>query len=167
MIVYGCTWKRVSIDGEYSSKIFDTDPSVVPGDLYTIALTRPRVTCRRYTTLQNSGLLDHCKVCHGSVKAMLILDTVDVQEACSHIASRHHSVQWHVRSHGWCDASFGYDQHWVQRRFVLCCEVSSTEGLQIIHWSDSNDGQAPHFGTYPHYVRDVIILQKVGHGNGN
>jgi len=38
----------VNIDGEYSSKIFDSDPSVVPGDLYTIALTWPRVTCRRY-----------------------------------------------------------------------------------------------------------------------
>ena len=39
----------MSIDGEYSGKIFDTDLSVVPGDLYTMALTRPRVTCRRYT----------------------------------------------------------------------------------------------------------------------
>jgi hypothetical protein len=38
----------VSIDGEYSSKIFDTDLSVVPGDPYTMALPRPRVTCRRY-----------------------------------------------------------------------------------------------------------------------
>ena len=47
-MVYGCTRERVSIDGEYSGKIFDTDLSVVPGDLYTMALTRPRVTCRRY-----------------------------------------------------------------------------------------------------------------------
>jgi hypothetical protein len=48
-MVYDCTQERVSIDGEYSGKIFDTDLSVVPGDLYTMALTRPRVTCRRYT----------------------------------------------------------------------------------------------------------------------
>ena len=47
-MVYGCTRERVSIDGEYSGTIFDTDLSVVPGDLYTMALTRPRVTCRRY-----------------------------------------------------------------------------------------------------------------------
>jgi hypothetical protein len=47
-MVYGCTHERVSIDGEYSGKIFDTDLSVVPGDLYTMALTRPWVTCRRY-----------------------------------------------------------------------------------------------------------------------
>jgi hypothetical protein len=44
----------VSIDGEYSSKIFNTDLSVVPGDLYTIALTRPRVTCRRYSQMQDN-----------------------------------------------------------------------------------------------------------------
>jgi hypothetical protein len=47
-MVYGCTRERVSIDGEYSGKIFDADLSVVPGDLYTMALTRPRVTFSRY-----------------------------------------------------------------------------------------------------------------------
>jgi hypothetical protein len=48
-MVFGCTRQRVSMDGEYSGKIFDNYLSVVPGDLYTMALTRPRVTCRRYT----------------------------------------------------------------------------------------------------------------------
>jgi hypothetical protein len=38
----------VSIDGESSGKIFDTDLSVIPGDLYRMALARARVTCRRY-----------------------------------------------------------------------------------------------------------------------
>jgi hypothetical protein len=47
----------VSIDGDYSSKMFDTDPHVVPGDLYTIVLTRPRVTCRRYTECNTSVVL--------------------------------------------------------------------------------------------------------------
>jgi hypothetical protein len=41
----------VSVDGEYSGKIFETDLSVVPGDLYTMALTQPQVTCRRYTPI--------------------------------------------------------------------------------------------------------------------
>jgi len=41
----------VSVDGEYIGRIFDTDLSVVPGDLYTMTLTRPRVTCCRYTTV--------------------------------------------------------------------------------------------------------------------
>ena len=45
----------MSIDGKYSGKIFDTDLSVVPGDLYTMALTRPRVTCRRYTGHESTG----------------------------------------------------------------------------------------------------------------
>ena len=56
-------------------------------------------------TLHNSGQMDNCKVCHGSVEAIPILDTVDVQEAYRHIVSRHHGVQWHVRSHRWSDAS--------------------------------------------------------------
>jgi hypothetical protein len=47
-MVYGCTRERVSTDAEESGKIFDTDLSVVPGDQYTMALTRPRVTCRPY-----------------------------------------------------------------------------------------------------------------------
>jgi len=38
----------VSIGGEYSGKIFDTDLCVVLGDLYSVTLTRPGVTCRRY-----------------------------------------------------------------------------------------------------------------------
>jgi hypothetical protein len=51
-MVSGWTRDRVTIDGEYSGKIFDTDLSVVPGDLYTMTLTRPRVTCRRYSTAE-------------------------------------------------------------------------------------------------------------------
>jgi len=58
-------------------------------------------------TLHNSRWMDHCEVCHGSVETILILDPVDVEEAFSHFASRYHSVQWYVWSHGWRDASFG------------------------------------------------------------
>jgi len=58
-------------------------------------------------TIHNSGWMDDCAVCHGSIEAISILDPLDVEEAYSHIASRYHSVQWHVRSHGWRDASFG------------------------------------------------------------
>jgi hypothetical protein len=39
----------VSIDGQYSHKIFDIDLGVVPGDLYTMVLTEPQVTGRRFT----------------------------------------------------------------------------------------------------------------------
>jgi len=57
--------------------------------------------------IHNSGWMDDCQVCHGSVGAISILDPLDVEEAYSHIASRHHSVQRHVRSHGRRDAGFG------------------------------------------------------------
>jgi len=57
-------------------------------------------------TFHNSGWMDHCEVCHGSIEAILILDPVNVAEAYSHIASRDHSVQSHVQSHGQRDASF-------------------------------------------------------------
>jgi len=57
-------------------------------------------------TVHNSRWMDDCEVCHGSIEAIPILDSVDVKEAYSHIASHYHSVQWHVRSHGWRDASF-------------------------------------------------------------
>jgi hypothetical protein len=49
--------------------------------------------------------VDDCEVCHGSIEAIPILDPVNVQESSSHIASRYHSIQWHVWSHGWRDVS--------------------------------------------------------------
>jgi len=57
-------------------------------------------------TVHNSRWMDDCEVCHWSIEAIQILDPLDVEEAYSHIASCHHSVQWHVWSHGWLDASF-------------------------------------------------------------
>ena len=58
-------------------------------------------------TLHNSTWNDDCEVCHGSIKAISILDPVDVKDAYSRCASCYHSVQWHNQSSGWCDASFG------------------------------------------------------------
>jgi len=58
-------------------------------------------------TLNNTRWLDDHEVCHGSIEAIPILDPVDVEEAYHDIASRYHSVQWHVRSHGWRYVSFG------------------------------------------------------------
>jgi hypothetical protein len=58
-------------------------------------------------TVHNSRWVYNCEVSHGSIEAILILDPLEVQETYSHIASRYHSVQWHVWSHEWHDASFG------------------------------------------------------------
>jgi hypothetical protein len=52
-MVYGCTQERASIDGESSGNIFATDLDVIAGDLYTIALTQPRITCCRYSIDEN------------------------------------------------------------------------------------------------------------------
>jgi len=51
-------------------------------------------------TLHNTGWMDDCQVCHGSIEGIPILDPVDVEEAYSHITLRYHSVKWHVRLHG-------------------------------------------------------------------
>ena len=58
-------------------------------------------------TLHNTWWMDHCQVHHGSFELILILDPVDDEEAHSHIALRHHSLQWHVRSNGCRYVSFG------------------------------------------------------------
>jgi len=68
--------------------------------------SKPKIH-RILATVYNSGWVADFEVCHGSIEAIPILDPVDVQEAYSHIASRYQSVQWHVWSHGWRDASFG------------------------------------------------------------
>jgi len=117
-------------------------------------------------TFQYSRWLDHCELSHGGLEAMLILDPVDVEEAYSHIALCHHSMQWQVRSHGWCDASCVQEVNGMEGRLVLCCEVSSTEVVQILSCSDSNNGHASHFCTYPRCFPEVAIISKVEQGNG-
>ena len=93
--------------------------------------------------------MDDCEVCHGSIEAISILDPLAVEEAYSHIASWYCCVQWHVRSHGWRDAILGQEEDSMEGRLVLCYEVSSTEALQILRRSDSNDRDACDF---PHIL---------------
>jgi len=52
----------------------------------------------------------------------------------------------------------------MEGRLVLRCEVSSTEAVQIIRSSDSIDGHASHFCTYPRFFPEVAIVLKVGQG---
>jgi len=112
-------------------------------------------------TFHNSRWMDNCEVCHGRFEHSSKLDPVDVDEAYSHIASRHGSVQWEVRSSGQRDASFGYAEDAVEGRLVLGCEVSSTEALQILHWNDSNDRHAFHLYTYPRFFLEFTMVSKV------
>jgi hypothetical protein len=57
--------------------------------------------------IHNSGWMDDCQVCHGSIEAISMLNPLDVEEAYSFIASRYRIIQWHVWSHGLRDARFG------------------------------------------------------------
>jgi len=108
--------------------------------------------------IHHSGWMDVCQVCHGSVQAISILDPLDVEEAYSHIASRCHSVQRHIRSHGWRDAGFGQEEDSMEGTLVLRCEFSSAEALQILRWCDTNDRHDSDFRIYPWSVLEVAIV---------
>jgi len=108
--------------------------------------------------IHNSGWMDDCQVRHGSIEAISILDPLDVEQAYSHIASHYYSIQWHVQSYGWRDASFGQESDSMCGRLVLRGEVSSTEAFQILRRSDSNDGHSFYFITYPRFFQNVAII---------
>jgi len=109
-------------------------------------------------TFHNSKWVDQCEVCHEGIEAISILDPVIVKEAYSHIASRYHNVQRHVRSHGWRDVSFGQEEDSMEGILVLRCDVSSTEAVQILRWCDSNDRHAADFWTYPRFFLEVVVV---------
>ena len=46
----------------------------------------------------------------------------------------------------------------MEGRLGFRCEVSSTESVQILHYSDANDGHASHFCTYPGSFPEVAIV---------
>jgi len=119
--------------------------------------SKPKIQ-RIPAAIHNSRWMDDSQVCHGSIEAISILDPLDVEEAYSHIASHHHCVQWHVRSHGWRDASFGQEEDSMEGRLVLRCEVSSTEAFQILRRSHSNDAHAYDFHTHPWSFPEVEIV---------
>jgi len=120
---------------------------------------------RLSATLHNTGWMDHCQVRYGHFEVILILDPVDVEEAYSHIAWHYQSVQWHDPSYGCCYASFGWEEDSTGGELLLHREVSSTEAVQILCSSDSNDGNASHFHPDPQSFPDVEIISEVGQGN--
>jgi len=125
--------------------------------IHTRVASNPKIQ-RILAVIHNSGWMDDSQVCHGSIEAISVLDPMDVEEANSHIATRYHSIKWHVRSHRWRDASFGQEEDSMERRLVLRCEVSSTEAFQILRQSDSNDGHDLYFRTHPRSFQEVAIV---------
>jgi len=125
--------------------------------IHTRVASQPKIQ-RIPVIIHNSGWMDDSHVCHGTFEAIWVLDPLDVEEAYSHIASRFHSIQWHVRSHGQRDASLGQEPDSMERGLVLHCEVSSTEAFQILCQSDSNDGHASYSHTHPRSFQEVAII---------
>jgi len=167
-------WKRQSL--HYSSSDYGCEDTLelytgvarahLPfTGIHTRVASKPKIQWVP-ATIHNSGWMDNCQVCHGSIEAISKLDPLDVEEAYSHIASRYHSVQWHVRSHEWLDGSFDQEEDSMEGRLVLRCEVSLTEDFKIPHWSDSNNWHASHFRPHPQSFPEVAIILKVGQGNG-
>jgi len=137
--------------------------SAVPRACLPLTGIHPRVALKPKihlipATIYNSGWMHNCQVCHGSIEAISILDPLDLEEAYSDISSRYYCVQLHVRSHGWCDASFGQEEDSMEGRLVLRCEISSTAASQILRWSDSNDGHAFDCHTHSWFSQEVAIV---------
>jgi len=109
-------------------------------------------------TFRNSRWMDHCKVCQGTIEDISILDPVAMEEAYSPIAPRHRGIKWHVRSHGWRDASFGWQEDTMEGRLVLRCEVDQTEVVQLLCWSNSINGHASQFCKYTRSFPEVVII---------
>jgi len=128
----------------------------LPG-IHPRVASEPKI-CLISATIYNSGWMDDFQVCHGSIEAISILDPLDVEEAYSHTASCYYSVQWHVRSHGWRDASFRQVEDSMEGRLVLRCEVSSTEAVQILCRRDCNDRHASYFHAHPWSFQKVAIV---------
>jgi hypothetical protein len=130
-------------------------PLPIPGIQMWVA-SKPKIYWI-LATLNNLEWMDNCQICYGSIEAISILDHLEVEEACSDIPSRYHSVQSYVPSHGWHDASFGQVNDSMEGRLVLHCEATLTEAVQILCQSDSNKGKSAHFCTYPRSFPDVAI----------
>ena len=57
--------------------------------------------------LHNPRWMDHRQVCDGCVKAIPVLDPMDVEKAYSDSASGYRCSEWYVQSYGRRYASFG------------------------------------------------------------
>jgi hypothetical protein len=111
--------------------------------------------------------MDHRQLHHGSLKAISILDPVDVETAYSYSASHHHGTQSHVRSYGCRYASFGQREYPMEKSLILRCEECVTKAVQILYRSYCNDRPSSHFSTYPRSLLEATIVQEVGQGNGS
>ena len=116
-------------------------------------------------TLQHTRWMDHRPVHHGSPMAIPIPDPLHVENAYGYSASGHHWIEWHVRSYGWCYASFGEQEDQMEGWLILRREVCAPDAVQISFWSNSNDRSGSHFSPYPWCFSEAAIVEEVGQGN--
>jgi len=117
-------------------------------------------------TLYKAGWMDHCPVPHRSFQAIPILDPVDIAESYGHIAPYYDRLQWHVELYGWCYPSFRLEEDSIWGLLVLHGEVSKTEDVKILSWTDFNDGYVVYFSTHLRSFQPVTIILKVGTWHG-
>jgi len=117
-------------------------------------------------TAHNTGWIAHGQVHHECFEAIPVLDPVDVKKVYGCYTSYHHYLQWHVRSHGWCYVSFGYEEDTMEGWLILCCEGSAPQSVQILCRSHSNSRAASHLTAYPWLFPEVAIISAVGQGEG-
>jgi len=111
--------------------------------------------------LHNTGWMDHRKALDGRFEVIPILDRVDIEEAYGRIALCHHFQQWHAQSHGQHYRTFGWEEDSTEGRLVLHREVSKTEAVKILYYSNSHDGYALLFCTYLWSFSEVAIVSDV------
>jgi len=112
---------------------------------------------RIQATLHNTRWMDNHQVHHGSLKAIPILDPVDVETAYSSSASRHRGIQCHVRSYAWRYGSFGEAEDQMERRLIFRRKVCATEAVQILFWHYSNNRPSSYFSTCPWSFPEAAI----------
>jgi hypothetical protein len=77
--------------------------------------------------------MEYYQVSHGSVKAILVLNAIDVNVAYGYAASCYLSIQRYVRSSGWRYSSFGHEEGVMEGKLILRCEVCVPEAVQILY----------------------------------
>jgi len=106
----------------------------------------------------NTGWMDYHPASHGSVKAIPILDPLNIKIPFSGSASRYHYIQLHFRLYGWLYVTFSSEEYSMDRRLILRHEVCSTEDDQVLCSSYSNNRSSSHFSTQLRFFPHVVIV---------
>jgi len=125
---------------------------------------RPKIQWKP-ATRYNIRWMHHVQARDICLKAIPILDSVDITMAYSYFATSNRGIQWQVRSHGLRFMSFGDHDDTMDRRHIYLREVCVTEAVHIFIRSHTNDWAICHFSTHPQSFKEAVINWEVGQGN--